>query len=155
MRKPNAQHYDDMTVSACLIMVGENSYLCKNTHRRFKTNQTHIVCCGNSPQAKGPGDYLHDSIRFWLREKVKDGCQCPERIAQMNAWGPTGCREHLDEVVEWMLTTAKERGWELAGAPGAALVCRAMILRTIRKSERAAKTHKANESSNVPVQKLP
>jgi hypothetical protein len=29
----------------------------------------------------------------------------------MNAWGPSGCREHLDEIVGWLEEEAGKRGW--------------------------------------------
>lgn len=34
----------------------------------------------------------------------EDGCNCEELAAQMNEWGPKGCREHRSEIV-WKITT--------------------------------------------------
>ena len=64
-----------------------------------------------SDAAPGPGDYLHDAIQRWIGESPTADCQCRSRIAQMNAWGPQGCREHLDEIVVWLLDEANRRGW--------------------------------------------
>lgn len=62
------------------------------------------------PTTRGPGNYLHDTIQRWVGESPTDGCQCSSRIEQMNAWGPQGCREHLDEIVGWLLDEAHRRG---------------------------------------------
>jgi hypothetical protein len=32
------------------------------------------------------------------------GCNCNPIIAEMNAWGVDGCREHFDEIVAWLAT---------------------------------------------------
>jgi hypothetical protein len=38
----------------------------------------------------------------------------------MHAWGPAGCREHLEEIADWLLEEARKRGrWRyLAALPG-------------------------------------
>ena len=38
----------------------------------------------------------------WVGEGPTRACPCQDRIIQMNAWGPAGCREHLDEIVGWL-----------------------------------------------------
>lgn len=63
------------------------------------------------PRPKGPGDFLHDTIRFWLRLSPTVGCGCEDKIRQMNVWGVAGCREHLEEIVGWLISKAKEDKW--------------------------------------------
>jgi len=89
---------------------------------------------------KGPGDYLHDAILRWVGESPTADCQCRSRIARMNAWGPAGCREHLEEIVGWLAEEAKKRGWWRYAVcmPGSRLFLRRLVLRAIRKTEREA-----------------
>jgi hypothetical protein len=78
----------------------------------------------------GPGDRLHDLILRLTGEGPTTECGCESKIVQMNAWGPAGCREHLDEIVDWLLEEARKRGhWRyLAALPGARFVLRRLIL---------------------------
>jgi hypothetical protein len=46
---------------------------------------------------KGPGDHLHDMYAAW---GLKACAGCLSLMAKMNAWGPAGCRDHLDEIVK-------------------------------------------------------
>ena len=60
---------------------------------------------------KGPGDYLHDGIKKWVGEGPTRKCGCEDRIRQMNAWGPEQCREHIEEITDWLMEEAGKRGW--------------------------------------------
>ena len=86
---------------------------------------------------RGPGDYLHDAIQRWVGENPTSNCQCKSRIAQMNAWGLVGCREHLDEIVDWLLDEAIKRGWWKCAVamPGSRLFIRHMVVGAIKKAE--------------------
>jgi hypothetical protein len=55
----------------------------------------------------------------------------------MNAWGPAGCREHLDEIVGWLIDEAVKRGWRAANWPGARFVCRRLVMSAIREAEKS------------------
>jgi hypothetical protein len=85
----------------------------------------------------GPGDFLHEAILYWTKEAPTSGCDCASRLAQMNAWTFAENREHADEIAAWMIDEAKKRGWKLASVPGAATIAKVMVLRAIRKAERA------------------
>ena len=90
------------------------------------------------PQGEhGPGDYLHDAILRWVGESPMNDCQCRSRIAQMNSWGPAGCREHLDKIVDWLLDEATKRGWWKCAVvvPGSRLFLRRIVLTAIKKAE--------------------
>lgn len=86
----------------------------------------------------GPGTILHRKIKERLGEDYEAGCGCEDMVIQMNAWGPVGCREHINEIIAKMLTEAKKRGkWKLLVAmPGAKLFIRRMILSAIREARR-------------------
>jgi len=47
---------------------------------------------------RGPGTHLRIMI-YQLGAYHTDGCNCPEWVTKMNAWGPAGCREHLREIM--------------------------------------------------------
>ena len=51
----------------------------------------------DEPQNR-PGDVLHGILREEHGFKVTS-CKCQEWIDRMNAWGCSGCRQHLDEIV--------------------------------------------------------
>ena len=57
----------------------------------------------------------------------------------MNAWGPAGCRQHLDEIVEWLVDEANRRGWwkYAVAVPGSRHFIMRMVLGAIEKGERA------------------
>jgi hypothetical protein len=46
----------------------------------------------------GVGDHLAAIFRALAVGKIA-GCGCDGMIAQMNVWGPDGCREHRDEIL--------------------------------------------------------
>ncbi len=78
---------------------------------------------------RGPGDYLHDAILKWVGEGPTRECGCTDRINQMNAWGVVGCREHIEEIVDWLVEEASKRGWwKLAVMlPGSRMFIRSMV----------------------------
>jgi hypothetical protein len=65
----------------------------------------------------------------------------------MNDWGPAGCREHLNEIVEWMMEEAKKRGWwkvAVAVPVLPRLFIRQMILGAISEAEKATATQSSD-----------
>jgi FkbM family methyltransferase len=52
-----------------------------------------------------PGDALHGILREEHGFKIAS-CKCQEWIDKMNAWGPSGCREHLTEIVDHLYEEA-------------------------------------------------
>lgn len=38
-------------------------------------------------------------------------CSCAAMLARMNAWGPEGCEQHLEEIVTHLVSEANARGW--------------------------------------------
>jgi len=85
----------------------------------------------------GPGDYLHDAICRWTGEEQIKGCSCLGRIYQMNTWGPAGCRERINEIVEWLAEEANKRGWwrYAVAVPGSRYFIKRMVLGAIKKAE--------------------
>ena len=56
----------------------------------------------------------------------------------MNDWGPAGCREHLDKIVDHLVDVATKRRWTLGmiGAGDGELVPRTLRLRLARLAAR-------------------
>jgi len=63
------------------------------------------------------GDNLHNLLRSRFGISCIHSCGCQEWIKRMNHWGPEGCREHLESIVDKMLTSAEKRNWKLDGRP--------------------------------------
>jgi hypothetical protein len=59
----------------------------------------------------GPGDYLHDAILYWVGEGPTRECGCQDRINQMNRWGVSGCRQHFEEIVAWLMKEFTTHKW--------------------------------------------
>ncbi|MCE5268908.1 MAG: hypothetical protein LLG00_13600 [Planctomycetaceae bacterium] len=132
---------------SCLISLGDDRYQCGVYGFAFETAVLPIRChcerAGESPPAdfrpatKGPGDHLHDAIMRWAGEVPTRECGCADRIAAMNQWGPSGCREHIDEIVGWLLDEASKRGWwrYAVAVPGSRYFIKRMVLGAIKSAE--------------------
>lgn len=59
---------------------------------------------------RGPGYELH-KIFDQLGVQMQANCSCRARIAQMNAWGPAGCLDHLDEIVSALKKDQDKYSW--------------------------------------------
>jgi hypothetical protein len=64
---------------------------------------------GESPRPQGPGSVLAGLFKS-LGFKQDGGCGCAEMQIKMNAWGVEGCREHQDEILDFLETKAKAQG---------------------------------------------
>jgi len=68
-----------------------------------------VAECGSSaPQLCLPGCQLHRLLATIGIEP--GGCNCESYANQMDAWGVTGCRERIGEIVEHLRGQAAERG---------------------------------------------
>ncbi len=86
--------------------------------------------------ATGPGTELHKLLSRIAGEAPTATCGCKDRIARMDRWGPDGCREHLDEIVDWLLKEAEERGWKSTRWLGSRLAVKTLVRWAIRQAER-------------------
>lgn len=77
--------------------------------------------CPKSPnrpsENKVPGNRLHEILLDRFNLDITEGCGCRKRINLMNAWGPKGCRENLDEIVAGMIAEARKQKWQIDGRP--------------------------------------
>mgnify|MGYP001230619663 FL=1 len=101
-----------------------------------------------------PGWQLHRLIEKLTGNLPERGCGCRDRITKMNAWGVDGCREHLDEITDWLVKQAEKHGWKLR-VPGIGSLarlapegvqrwtCRQLVLLAIRRTEKDAQRQRA------------
>jgi len=90
------------------------------------------------PGIKGVGDHLHDIIVERFGERPDDErCGCRTMILKMNLWGPDGCEQHFDEIVDHLMDqTARIGRWYLRHAaklPGARRVAEGMVREAIER----------------------
>jgi len=143
-------------VPPCLTEIGPDRYRCARYGWTITVRQYPVRCScpTRAPKrdtplqseeltdrndAGGPGTELHTMLARWGIQAI-EGCQCGERIQQMDHWGPAGCREHLDEIVDGLMTEASRRGWTLTDIPGfregSRFAARRLVLRAIRRAEK-------------------
>lgn len=106
-----------------------------------------VQASGPTVQSSGPGTELKSLLEL-LGAKKTAGCGCDEMIGRMNAWGPSGCREHRAEIVEHLGTAYSDLSMgELATATAGAItsglalrlnpldVCGSLVDEAIRRAE--------------------
>lgn len=84
--------------------------------------------CAATLQAKqGVGAHLKAMLAGWpFRITATPGCPCNAMAARMDAWGPDGCEQRLDEIVAHLRDQAAARGLPFLDAAGRMLVRRAI-----------------------------
>ena len=90
----------------------------------------------------GPGCQLRRTLSWFVRDDGK--CGCTEFAAQMDAWGPDGCDERMDEIVAHLVEQAEKRGVIL----GAIAAASATTL--VRRAIDAARAEAAADNSKPP-----
>ena len=112
-------------------------------------------CAGTETQTttSGPGSKLHSLILKTIGQSTQEGCGCQNRINQMNAWGTTGCREHIDEIVGWLADQAAKRNWWKTAVklPGAKFFIRRMVMAAIIQAEKEITTNLKDTFDRVVV----
>lgn len=63
-----------------------------------------IVAEKKEPQNR-PGDVLHNLLKTRYGVTIAS-CKCQEWIDRMNVWTPTGCRDHLEQIVDHLFEEA-------------------------------------------------
>lgn len=80
---------------------------------------------------QGSGTELKKLLSWWFEPDTS--CDCDTRAMQMNAWGVDGCRERLEQIVDWLLEAAAKRG--LPHGPLTRHVIRRLVRRAIHNAE--------------------
>ena len=80
----------------------------------------------------GPGQQLKASLKL-IGIVAAEGCSCNGKALQMDAWGPDGCREHMEEILDGLKQEADARKMgHLFVRPAVKL----MVSRAIRAAEK-------------------
>jgi hypothetical protein len=58
----------------------------------------------------GPGDYLAKALHE-RGYKLRSGCGCEDKVAQMNRWGLAKCKREIDTIEAWLVAAAKKHAW--------------------------------------------
>ena len=104
---------------------------CRMKSRVF-TDRSAFVCPVSLIAPCGPGCQLARSLA-WIRIRDDGKCGCKEYAAQMDAWGPSGCWQRLEEIVDHLRDAAAKRG-----LPFIATAARIAVARAIQAAEREA-----------------
>lgn len=122
--------YSGASVTGC----SEGAYACVSTNSFTKhygtwTAGVWYVSCVDylSPQALaiGPGTELK-SLLATFGIHATPNCKCNKMAKKMNAWGPDGCLEHMEEIVDVMQEEAGKRGLPFLRSLGRLLVKKAI-----------------------------
>lgn len=54
------------------------------------------------------GDVLACILKDRRKATATESCQCATHIQEMNNWGPDGCEQHFETIVDWLLAAASE-----------------------------------------------
>lgn len=63
------------------------------------------------PPETGPGTELKKMLNL-IGLGTFGGCGCNGMARKMNEWGPQGCREHFDEIHQWLKNAARTTKWK-------------------------------------------
>lgn len=86
----------------------------------------------DNQKLEGPGTELK-KLLSWI-VKPFPTCSCHEKIKKMNEWGPDGCEQNIEEILDWLHESAKD-----AGIPYVRFAVRLMVQQAVRNA-RDAKT---------------
>jgi FkbM family methyltransferase len=73
-----------------------------NAHAEVTGQQQVVAAIETQNRA---GDVLHNLLRTRYDVTIAS-CKCQEWIDRMNSWGPDGCREHIEEIVDHLFEEA-------------------------------------------------
>ena len=89
-------------------------------------------CRAPVPTTCGPGCQLARTFA-WFGVKDDGTCGCSAYAAKMDAWGPSGCWQRLEEIVDHLREAAAKRG-----LPFIVTAARIAVARAIQAAEREA-----------------
>jgi hypothetical protein len=83
-------------------------------HPSLKLHQVHALCPKVNlllgEMVTEVGHELH-ALLAELGSQPTSGCGCAAKAAQMNAWGIDGCRDHREDIVEWLKEAYTHATW--------------------------------------------
>jgi hypothetical protein len=82
---------------------------CLRTDHPRDINEVTRALAGIELTDEGVGSTLHSLITWFI--PVPAGCNCPDRVAVMNAWGPKKCEENKSMILNWLRESAFDHGY--------------------------------------------
>lgn len=107
-----------------------NLYVLQNKLNR--ADYQAVVDCFAVPivHGNGPGTELK-KILSWFVKPVPT-CSCHARIIQMNQWGPDGCEQRIETILDWLQESAKQ-----SGIPFVRFAVRLLVFQAIKNARNA------------------
>jgi len=108
-----------------------NLYVLQN--KLSRADYPAIVDCFDRPieYGEGPGTELK-KILSWII-KPSPTCSCHGKIIQMNKWGPDGCEQHMETILDWLHKSAKD-----AGIPYVRFAVKLLVQQAIRNAQKGS-----------------
>lgn len=107
---------------------GENHLRCLRRDCNHEVNSAYgpelVTTSCRATRSRLVGDNLHNILLGRYGAAIVQGCSCGKWVRGMNRWGPDGCREHIDEIIDSMLAEARKRKWKLHGRPWLSVAAR-------------------------------
>lgn len=97
-----------------------------------KADYPAVVDCFAVPivHGEGPGTELKKLLSWFV--KPVPTCSCHARIIQMNQWGPDGCEERIETILDWLQESAKQ-----SGIPFVRFAVRLLVSQAIKNARNA------------------
>lgn len=88
-----------------------------------------------SKPSVGPGTQLAKLIPDWAVQ-FKDGCGCKDMQIKMDRWGPDGCEDRFDTIVNHLMTQSERLipAFQMVPGPMRKAVARQMLRYAINKA---------------------
>ena len=103
----------------------------------------------------GPGSHLKQIIISWLGTGVGGCGGCEKLLADMDSWGPEGCRQRIREIAPTIQrNAAKNPDWKariLARIPGIRLPIVSIVFLAIARAEADLKDEEAAKTPSPPL----
>lgn len=82
----------------------EDCRACCRCDKPRDVNEVVLSLAGIEQSNEGVGTTLHKLITWFVPQP--EGCDCPNRVNIMNAWGPERCLKELPTILSWLRESA-------------------------------------------------
>lgn len=108
-----------------------NLYVLQN--KLNKADYPAVSACVSKPieYGLGPGTELKKLLSWVV--KPSPTCSCHRKIIQMNQWGPDGCEQHMETILDWLHKSAKD-----AGIPYVRFAVKLLVQQAIRNAQKGS-----------------
>lgn len=125
---PNARTHNEVTASLAINSVKENK---PEELKQFIGTVSYLLkkeTIKPTELGPGPGTELK-KILSWFAVDTPS-CKCTDRANLMNVWGPEGCRNNINTILDWLQEEANNRGMPFVKA-----IAKQLVLLAISRAE--------------------